>query len=92
VEIHRDDTHDADDVGTQHPADQADHPALGGRTTLALISDARRALAEAATLPDIRKVMEAASVAADAGRRATWLATILGGRYQLVARFPGATP
>ena len=30
-------------------------------------------LAEAATLPDIRKVMEAASVAAEAGRRDTWI-------------------
>jgi hypothetical protein len=74
VEIPHDDTHDADDVGAQHPAHQADHPELGDRTTLALISDARRALAEAATLPDIRKVMEAASVAADAGRRAAKLA------------------
>jgi hypothetical protein len=41
---------------------------------LPLISDARHALAEAVTLPDIRKVMEAAAVAADAGRRAAKLA------------------
>jgi hypothetical protein len=46
----------------------------GGPTTLALISDARPALAAALTLPDIRKVMEAASVAANAGRRAAKLA------------------
>jgi hypothetical protein len=42
--------------------------------TLALISEARRALTEARTLPDIRRVMEAAQVAADAGRRAAKLA------------------
>lgn len=42
--------------------------------TLALISDARRALAEAQTLPDIRRVMEAAKVATDAMRRQAKLA------------------
>lgn len=76
MEIPHDDTHDADDLGAQHSAELADHPAHGGRTTLALISDTRGALAEAATLPDIRRVMEAASVAADG---------ILDGRVALVA-------
>jgi hypothetical protein len=42
--------------------------------TLSLISQARRSLAEARTLPDIRRVMEAASVAADAAARAAKLA------------------
>lgn len=42
-------------------------------STTQLISNARRALAEARTLPDFRKVMEAASVAADAGKRAAKL-------------------
>jgi hypothetical protein len=54
--------------------DRSADQAAGTRTTLALISDARHALAEAVTLPDIRKVMEAAAVAADAGRRAAKLA------------------
>jgi hypothetical protein len=81
VEIPHDSPHDADDLGTQHPADQADHPETGGRTTLALISEARRALAEASTLSDIRKVMKAASVAADRS---------LDGRRRLVARRRGA--
>lgn len=44
------------------------------KTTAALIATARRSLAEARTLPDIRRVMEAASVAEDAGRRAAKLA------------------
>ena len=74
METSHDDTHDAAEVGGQYHAERVDHPDSGGRTTLALISDARRALAEAATLPDIRRVMEAASVAADAGRRAAKLA------------------
>jgi hypothetical protein len=42
--------------------------------TLALISEARRHLAEAHTLPDIRRVMEAATVVADAAQRAAKLA------------------
>ncbi|HEY7202086.1 MAG TPA: hypothetical protein VIC57_17835 [Candidatus Dormibacteraeota bacterium] len=42
--------------------------------TVDLIAAARRALAEARSLPDIRSVMEMASVAADAGRRAAKLA------------------
>lgn len=42
-------------------------------TTLQLVSDARRALVEARTLPDFRKVMEAAAVAADAAKRAAKL-------------------
>lgn len=42
--------------------------------TLALISQARRNLAEAQTLPDIRRVMETASLAADAAERAARLA------------------
>lgn len=42
-------------------------------TTLALITDARRALVEARSLNDFRKVMEVASVAADAARRASKL-------------------
>ena len=92
METPHDDPHGADDLGAQHPADQADHPETGGRTTLALISDARRALAEAATLPDIRRVMETASVAADAGRRAAKLATILDGRDRLVAQLQAVMP
>jgi hypothetical protein len=44
------------------------------RATLDLISQARRSLNEARTLPDIRRVMEAASVAADAAQRAAKLA------------------
>src|SRR5215472_3209828 len=72
--IHRDDTYDAGEVGPRHPVNGAGDRDAGGRTTLALISDARHALAEARTLPDIRRVMEAASVAADAGRRAAKLA------------------
>jgi hypothetical protein len=58
VQVRRDHTHDADDVGARHSAERADHPTdlePGAQTTLALISDARRALAEAATLPDIRR-------------------------------------
>lgn len=47
-------------------------------TTLALVSSARAALAEARTLPDIRRVMEAATVAADAQRRAARLAEATG--------------
>ncbi len=50
----------------------------GGRSTLALISEAWHALAEARTLPDIHKVMAAASVAADAGRWAAKLAEPFG--------------
>ena len=92
METSHDDAHDAADAGHQHPAEEADRPATAGRTTLALISDARRALAEAATLPDIRKVMEAASVAADAGRRAAKLAPILDGRNSLAAQLHAATP
>jgi hypothetical protein len=42
--------------------------------TLDLIATARRSLAEAQTLPDIRRVIEAATVAADAGKRAARLA------------------
>jgi hypothetical protein len=42
--------------------------------TLGLISQARRSLAEARTLPDIRRVMEMASVAVDAAQRAAKLA------------------
>src|SRR5215472_8733690 len=72
--IPRDDTHDAGEVGPRHPVNGAGDRDAGGRSTLALISDARQALAEARTLPDIRRVMEAASVAADAGRRAAKLA------------------
>jgi hypothetical protein len=49
-------------------------PAADVKATLALIAAARRSLAEARTLPDIRRVMEAASVAEDAGRRAAKLA------------------
>jgi hypothetical protein len=45
-----------------------------GLATLSLIADARRSLAEARTLPDVRPVMEAASVAVDAAQRATRLA------------------
>jgi hypothetical protein len=44
------------------------------RATLSLIAQARQSLAEARTLPDIRRVMEVASVAADAGQRAARLA------------------
>jgi hypothetical protein len=44
-----------------------------GLATLELISQARQSLAEARTLPDIRRVMEAASVAADAAERAAKL-------------------
>src|SRR5262245_59806536 len=44
-----------------------------GLATLELISQARQALAEARTLPDIRRVMEAASVATDAAQRAARL-------------------
>lgn len=67
----------AADHEPRHPAEPPDY--LTDRetdtpSTLALISDARHALAEARTLPDIRRVMEAASVAADAGRRAAKLA------------------
>jgi hypothetical protein len=74
MQVPHDPTHHSDNLGLQHPAEQADNPAPGARTTLALISDARAALAEARTLPDIRKVMEAAAIAADAGRRAAKLA------------------
>jgi hypothetical protein len=42
--------------------------------TVDLITAARRSLAEARTLPDIRSVMEMASAAAEAGRRAARLA------------------
>jgi hypothetical protein len=77
VEIPHDETYDAGDVGSRHPVEQANDVA-DGRSTLALISDARQALAEARTLPDIRRVMEAASVAADAGRRAAKLAEAQG--------------
>jgi hypothetical protein len=44
-----------------------------GLATLELISQARQALAEARTLPDIRRVIEAASVAKDASQRAARL-------------------
>ena len=71
--ISRDDTYDAGEAGPRHPVEHV-NGSPGGRSTLALISDARQALAEARTLPDIRRVMEAASVAADAGRRAAKLA------------------
>lgn len=47
--------------------------ALPQLTTVQLISNARRALAEAKTLPDFRKVMEVATVAADAAGRAARL-------------------
>jgi len=55
--IPHDETYNAADVGHQHSAGRE----AGGRTTLALISGARQALAEARNLPDIRRVMEAAS-------------------------------
>src|SRR5215472_10155651 len=42
-------------------------------TTVQLISNARRALVEARTLPDFRKVMEVAKVATDAAHRAAKL-------------------
>lgn len=42
-------------------------------TTVQLISNARRALAEARTLPDFRRVEQAAKVAADAAKRAAKL-------------------
>jgi hypothetical protein len=71
-------TYGADNAGAHDPTDHAAGPAPGARTTLALISDARHALAEARTLPDIRRVTEAASVAADAGRRAAKLAEAQG--------------
>ncbi len=48
-------------------------PSDAGLATLELISQARQSLAEAWTLPDIRRVMEAASVAADAAERAAKL-------------------
>jgi len=92
VETSHDDTHGADDVGAQPPARRVDRPETGGRSTLALISDARHALAEARTLPDIRKVMEAAAVASDAGRRAATLVRIVHGRSPLTGRRGGATP
>ena len=44
-----------------------------GLATLELISQARQARAGARTLPDIRRVMEAASVAQDAAQRAARL-------------------
>ncbi len=47
--------------------------ALPTLSTVQLISNARRALAEARTLPDFRHVMEAATVAADAAKRAAKL-------------------
>lgn len=47
--------------------------ALPQLSTIQLISNARRALAEAKTLPDFRRVMEAATVAADAAGRAAKL-------------------
>jgi hypothetical protein len=77
VAIPHDPTHDPEEGRARHRAEPPDRrPDLetGDRSTLALISAARRALAEAATLPDIRRVMEAAAVAADAGRRAAKLA------------------
>ena len=43
--------------------------ALPQITTLQLVSNARRALAEARALPDFQRVMEAATVAADAAHR-----------------------
>jgi len=92
VETSHDDTHDAAEVGGQYPAERVDRPETGSRTTLALISDARRALTEAATLSDIRKVIEAASVAADAGRCAAKLATIPAGRGRWLGRARGETP
>jgi hypothetical protein len=45
-----------------------------GAATLSLIAEARRHLVEAQTLPDVRRVMEAASVAVDAAQRAAKLA------------------
>jgi len=79
---------EAEDKGGEHHSSSLGSPAFrpmatpetGGPTTLAVISDARRALAEAATLPDIRKVIEAASVAAGAGRRAAHRARPAGAR------------
>ena len=47
--------------------------ALPPMTTVQLISNARRALVEARTLPDFRKVMEVAKVATDAAHRAAKL-------------------
>jgi hypothetical protein len=52
--------------------------AVHSPSTADLITNARHALAEAKTLPDIRRVIEAASVAADAGRRAAKLAEAQG--------------
>ena len=53
-------------------------------TTLQLVSNARRALAEARTLPDFRYVMEAATVATDAAKRAARLMEAQGVAAQVV--------
>lgn len=57
---------------------------MAEHTELALVTAARLALAEARTLPEIRKVMEAATVAADAGKRAAKLAEAEGMATEVV--------